>query len=162
MSDVNPAYRRHVSYIDKSRDFYFNKGFDNPYRWATFDEVPFAPLTKPLSASRLGLITTAGLQRSKEKFAAVYAEPMSPRPDWLQTGHVSWHKSATHTDDIDSFFPINRLNESVQSGKIAELAPRFYGLPTSFSQRKTAETFAPALLDLCRQDQVDVVLLAPL
>jgi len=59
MSDFNPAYRGFVSYIDKSREFYLNKGYNNPYRWATHSDAPFTALAKPLSESRIGVITTA-------------------------------------------------------------------------------------------------------
>ncbi len=30
----------HVRYIDKTRDYYRNEGYDTPYRWAHFDEIP--------------------------------------------------------------------------------------------------------------------------
>ena len=34
--------RSHVSYIDKSREYYEAQGFEQAYRWAAFDDVPFA------------------------------------------------------------------------------------------------------------------------
>ncbi len=71
-------------------------------------------------------------------------------------------KEATHTDDLDSFAPIHRLQEAVESGRIGSLSPRFYGAPTEYSQRKTNETDAPALLEFLREDAVDVALLVPL
>ena len=38
------THRRVVSYIDKSREYYEASGYDQPYRWAAFDTVPFTPM----------------------------------------------------------------------------------------------------------------------
>src|SRR5262245_36491170 len=48
-----------IPYMQRTRDYYLALGYNNPYRWAHFVEVPFTPLRKPLAASRLALITTA-------------------------------------------------------------------------------------------------------
>ena len=58
---VDPTHRTFVSYIDKSREYYSARGYANPYRWACFDDVPFAALPRPLSQSVVTLITTAHL-----------------------------------------------------------------------------------------------------
>ena len=162
MIDYSPTHRGPVSYIDKSREFYLNKGYGNPYRWAANREVPFAPLSKPLSESRIALLTTAALREEDSVERPVYAAPIEPAPDSLFTYHLSWHKTATHTDDLDSFLPINRIKEFVDAGRIGSLSPRFYGVPTRFSQRRTHTEDGPALLNYCREDQVDVALLVPL
>ena len=47
-----------IRYIDRTRRWYDLLGYE-PYRWPHHDDVPFTPLTKPLSASRLALVTTA-------------------------------------------------------------------------------------------------------
>jgi hypothetical protein len=39
----------HVRYIDKTREYYASAGYTTPYRWARFDEIPFAPLARPLA-----------------------------------------------------------------------------------------------------------------
>ena len=31
----------HVRYIDKTREYYLGQGYEKPYEWAHFDEVPF-------------------------------------------------------------------------------------------------------------------------
>jgi hypothetical protein len=80
----------------------------------------------------------------------------------MYTDHRSWDKKATHTRDVESFLPIRRIAELAAEGRIGTLAPRFYGVPTDFSQRRTIDEHAPAALDLCRSDSVDVVLLVPL
>ena len=60
-SGTKTAHRTFVSYIDRSREFYAAQGYDKPYRWAHFDEVPFARLAKPLAECRVALVTTASV-----------------------------------------------------------------------------------------------------
>ena len=161
-------HRVFVSYIDKSRDYYLAQGYGNPYRWAYHQDSPFTPLKKPLAQSRLALVTTASLiaeESDPEPWSipsVVYAADMNPPPARLYTQHRSWDKEATHTADLDSFAPIHRLQEAVTSGRIGELSPRFYGVPTEYSQRKTNDIDAPQVLELCREDAVDAVILVAL
>ena len=49
----------HVRYIDRTREDYLRQGYEKPYQWANFDDVPFPPLKKPLSECRVGLIGTS-------------------------------------------------------------------------------------------------------
>ncbi|KDB64310.1 hypothetical protein AZ16_0859, partial [Bordetella bronchiseptica B18-5 (C3)] len=42
-----------VRYIDKTRDYYLSQGYEKPYQWAQYDDVPFTPLGKPLSECRV-------------------------------------------------------------------------------------------------------------
>ncbi len=162
MNEFDASHRIFVSYIDKSREYYLARGFGNPYRWAYNEDAPFAPLAKPLANCRVGLITTAILSEQEQKPKKVYAAPTTPVPAGLYTEHIFWHKEATHTRDLDSFLPISRVAECAGDGRVGALSPRFYGVPTDFSQRRTNEEYAPALLDLCRTDAVDVTLLFPL
>ncbi len=162
MSEFDPSHRIFVSYIDKSREYYLARGYGNPYRWAHHEDVPFAPLAKPLSRSRVALITTAALPGEDRSVMEVYAASTVPPPAALCTDHRSWHKEATHTRDVESFLPIRRLEEFATVGRIDIPSPRFYGVPTDFSQRRTVDNYAPAVLDLCRADAVDVALLFPL
>lgn len=171
MSDRGSAvtHRSFVSYIDRTREFYAAQGYDRPYRWAHFDQVPFAPLAKPLAESRVGLLTTAspwrddtprdGVLRGAKQ---VWSGPTASPPERLYTDDLSWDKQATHTDDVDSFLPIRPLEALAAQGRIGGLAPRFYGVPTDYSQRRTLEEDAPEILRLAREDSVDVLLAAPL
>ena len=155
------SHRSHVSYIDKSREYYDASGYEQPYRWAHFEDVPFLRPAKPLSQSRIGVVTTAdqapsGAPRATKLFAAPNSE--SGR---LFT-EKSWDREATHTDDPETYLPLARLAEHVDAEHVGSLSPRFYGVPTDFSQRRTVDTYAPAVLDLCRVDEVEVALLVPL
>lgn len=166
---AHPAYRVFVSYIDKSRDYYAAQGYERPYRWAHNEESPFVPPSKPLSECRLGVVTTAldgsipdDVDPETLPLKATYAAPLDPVPERLYTMSLSWDKEATHTDDLNSYFPIHRLQELVAAGKLGSISPRYYGVPTEYGQRVSREVDAPRLLDYMRQDEVDVALLVPL
>jgi hypothetical protein len=162
MNEFDPSHRTFVSYIDKSREYYLARGYGNPYRWAHHQDAPFTPLAKPLSQSRVALVSTAALTQETARLMRVYSAPTAPPPVALYTEHRSWDKKATHTRDTESFLPVRRLAEFADVGRIGAPSPRFYGVSTDFSQRRTVEEYAPAVLELCRADAVDVVLLVPL
>lgn len=155
------SHRSYVSYIDKSREFYRASGYERPYRWARYEDVPFVPLRKPLAQCRIGVVTTAdrapgGAPRATKLFVAPNSE--SGR---LFT-EKSWDREATHTDDPETYLPLARLAEHVDAGRLGSLSPRFYGVPTDYSQRLTLEHDAPQVEAWMREDGVDIALLVPL
>ena len=75
MTEFDSSRRIFVSYIDKSREYYLARGYGNPYRWAQSENAPFAPLAKPLSQSRVALVSTAALTRELGSLMEVYAAP---------------------------------------------------------------------------------------
>lgn len=162
------AYRSFVSYIDRSREYYAAQGYTQPYAWAHHDDAPFTPLKKPLSECRVGLVTTAGKmdaeaeREGRRKTRELYAMASNPAPMRLFTADLFWDKNATHTDDVDSFLPLNRLVDYAASGRIMSVSPRFYGVPTDYSQRRTSLQDAPKILAWCREDGVDAMLLSAL
>ena len=86
----------------------------------------------------------------------------TPTPHSMYTDELSWHKTVTHTNDLGSFLPLNQLRTMARSQIIDSLSGRFYSAPTEYSQRNTRENDAPAILELCREDHVDVAMLVPL
>jgi hypothetical protein len=162
MTGFDSSHRLFVSYIDKSREYYLARGHQNPYRWAYNEDAPFSRLAKPLSECRVGVVTTAALSRERCQSREVYGAPTDPPPIAMYTEHRTWDKAATHTRDVESFLPIRRVGEFGAAGRIGSVSPRFYGVFTDFSQRRTSDEYAPAVLDLCRADGVDVALLVPL
>ncbi len=162
------SHRSCVSYIDKSREYYAAHGYKQPYTWAYHKNVPFSPLRKPLSSCRIALITTAsdidvgpGIEGLLNK-RNVYALPSDPAPALLFTAHLFWDKDATHTDDLESFLPLNRLSEFASTGLIGSTSKRFYGVPTEYSQGRTRLKDAPKILEWILEDGVDAVLLTAL
>ncbi len=165
------THRSFVSYIDRSRKYYAAQGYPKAYAWPCYDEVPFAPLRKALIECRVGLVTTAGNPKAKVTMDTlglglgvreVYAEPTSPPPTCLFTDDLGWDKGATHTEDINSFLPLNRLIECAGNGRIGSVSPRFYGVPTDYSKNRTLQRHAPQVLEWCLEDGVDAVLLSAL
>lgn len=151
--------RTFVSYIDKSRDYYAAQGYEQPYEWASNDRAPFTPLAKPLSEVRIGIVTTAAID--EEQKLQQYFAPTTPTPESVVTEHLSWHKGATHTNDLGSYLPIDHLRTLVDEGVVGSLAPRFAGAPTLYSQRLTAR-HAAVIADGFAEDGVDLALLVPL
>jgi hypothetical protein len=165
------AHRSFVSYIDRTREFYAAQGYTKAYAWAHYDDIPFAALRKPLSQSRVGLVTTAGKPETEMKLdplglglsvKELYVLPTKPAPTNLYTQDLGWDKEATHTEDVDSFLPINRLSEYAADGHIGSVSARFYGVPTDYDQSRTSQRYAPQILGWCREDSVDAVLLSAL
>ncbi len=162
---IDPTHRSFVSYINKSREFYTARGYANPYRWACHDDAPFSRLSRPLAESVVTLITTAHWVQADGDtpwLREVYSMESASAPDHLSTDGLFWDRNATHTDDLDSFFPIHRLHEFTAEGRIGRLARRLHGVPTEYSQRSTRERDAPEILRRCKEDDVNAALLVPL
>jgi D-proline reductase (dithiol) PrdB len=162
---VDQTHRTFVSYIDKSREFYAARGYANPYRWACFDDVPFALLQQSLPKSVVTLITTAHQLPGEGEAVSertVYSLPTDDPPTRLSTDGLFWDRLATHTDDLDSYCPVHRLQECARAGRIGRLARRLHGVPTEYSQRLTRERDAPEILRRCREDGAGAAILVPL
>lgn len=161
-----------VRYIDRTRAYYLSQGYDKPYRWAHFDDVPFASLTRPLAECRAALVSTSdvgvqsldgnGRDKSEELLVGnAYCIPTDMPAERLFSRQEHYDKHSTHLDDVNSYFPVTRLQEKVAEGRLGSLAPRCHGVYTAYSQRRTLEIDAPVVLDRCRQDEVDVAVLTP-
>ncbi len=152
-----------IDYMERTRQYYRAQGYATDYQWASFDDVPLTRPQKPLSESRIAIVTTAmpepSLYRNERDVEAVAVEPP---PDSMFTDHLSWDKDNTHTRDIPSFLPIQQLQQLATEGIVGKLGPRFYCVPTEYSQRNTREADAPRILEMCQQDQIDLALLVPL
>jgi len=119
-----------VRYIERTRNYYRALGYAKDYVWAQHDEVPFARLGQPLSASRIALITTASPAEFKG-IKQVWSGPVSPPPARLFTANLAWDKESTHTDDRESFLPIEAASKLAAEGVFGGLAARFHGAPST-------------------------------
>ena len=163
----------YVRYMDKTREYYLGEGYRNPYRWAHFDTIPFTPLTKPLSECCVALVSTADIavrsdsgelgHYDKATFVGQpYSLPSDLPPERLYSRNEHFDHYETNLDDVNSYYPVTHLREFVAQGRIGSLAPRFHGVYTSYSHRRTLETDAPEVLRRLREDRVDAVLLTPI
>ncbi len=171
----------YVRYIDKTRDYYAKLGHEKAYAWAHNESAPFTPLAKPLSESRVTLISTAGFTLvpeeglSGEEMARLrsggsnmgsYDLEVWPIPSDLPEERILYivgnhDRSQSDMADPNTFFPITRLREFQAEGVLGSLSRDFFRLKENYSQRKTLEVDAPEVLRRCREDNVDVALLTP-
>lgn len=168
MTDRRRTTPSFVSYIERSARYYEAQGYSQRYAWAHFDTVPFTAPAKPLADSRLGVVTTsyfsldsAPVRSFADRPDQPYAAPLAAVTD-LDNAELAWAQEETHTDDPETFLPRARLQELVDAGRLGSLSPRFYGVPTVYSQRKTIERDAPVVQALMKEDDVDMALLVPL
>ncbi len=160
-----------VAYMQRTRQWYLALGYDNPYRWAHYIDVPFAPLGKPLPEAVVGLITTAapfdpdkgdqgpGAEyNARAKFYEVYSGDATLDHD-VRIAHVAIDRQHTDMTDSGSWFPLPLLRTFADQGMIGALAPRFHGAPTNRSQRHTLTVDCPEILKRCREDGVDAMVL---
>ena len=152
-----------VPYMERTRNYYRAQGYSTDYVWAHNTHTPFAPLTKPMSESRVGVVTTSmpdtAIGRTQR---SIYSTLTPPIPESMYTEELSWHQAVTHTDDVNSYIPLEQLMLLENKGVIGSLAPRFHSVPTEYSQRRTMENDAPEILRRLREDEVDVAMLVPL
>ena len=123
-----------ISYMRRTREYYLALGYDNPYRWAHFEHVPFTvPLLK-LHQMSVAIITTAALydpakgdQRASApynaaaKFYQPYRQPITPHPD-LRISHVAIDRVHTHGEDDGAYFPLKAMVESYQNARVQRRA----------------------------------------
>lgn len=163
---------RPIAYMPRIAEYYRVLGFSAPYRYAQFEDVPFSPLVKPLSATGIALVTTAAPFRpelgdqgpgasynSAAKFFEVYAVPIEPPPD-LRISHVTYDRKHTSAEDPGTWLPLAALKAAAEDGRIGALTRHVYGMPTNRSQRTSIETDAPALLTRIREDGGEAAVLA--
>ncbi len=162
-----------IAYIERTGDWYLALGYDNPYRWAHFEDVPFQPLVKPLARCTVALVTTAAPYQpgkgpqgpgapynAAAKFYRVYSGESAGDHD-VRIAHLAIDRKHTSMEDSGTWFPLPALREVAARGRIASPARRFHGMPTNRSQRHTVEVDCPDLLARCREDDVDAAVLVP-
>jgi len=138
--------------------------------------IPWTPVSKPLSESKLALLTTAGLSMRGDEPFDMQGE--RERPTW---GDPSWRKlradatSASieanhlHIDtgyierDLDVALPLGRLRELVAAGEVGAMAETHYSIMGfQGNDRSVLENeSAPAIAASMRSEEVDLALLAP-
>lgn len=168
-----PDDDRPIPYMARTRAYYAAIGYTTPYRWAHYTSAPFQPLKKPLAQARVTIITTAapfdpdkGDQgpgapyNGGAKFFSVY-DGDTAKPHDLRISHIAYDRIHTSAEDSGTWFPLPQLIKASARGRIGEVAPRFFGLPTNRSHRVTIETDAPEILARCRADGVDAAVLVP-
>jgi hypothetical protein len=162
-----------IPYLQRIRTYYQALGYGAPYEWAHYAETPFTPLRKPLSKSRLTIVTTAAPYQPDKgdqgpgapyngaaKFFTVYSGDTAIDHD-LRISHIAIDRKHTTAEDPGSYFPLPALREMAAMGRIGSLAARFHGAPTNRSHPVTLEIDCPEILARCQADEVDAAILVP-
>ena len=133
---------------------------------------PLYALKKPLSECRIGLIGTSEvavkfdpetrkIRSSEEDFRGVYAIPANVRRRSSTAARSRSTATATHLDDVNAYYPVDRLREAVGDGRIGSMPDWFYGAYNNYSQRKVMEQEAPKALNFARRDELDAMIMVP-
>ena len=163
----------HVRYIDKTRAYYRAQDYDKDYDWAHFDDVPFTPLPKPLAECRVGLLGTSEVAVrydpeteanpvEEAHFRGVYAIPADMPTARLYSRTLDFDRYETTLDDVNAFYPIDRLREAVADGRVGSMPARVYGAYNNYSKRKVLAEEGPTALEVCRNDGIDAVVIVPI
>ena len=158
---------RPVDYIAITKATYNLLGYQS-YRWASNEDPPsLAPLGKPLSEARLGLIASGGIYRHGQ-VAFTHKDDVTHReiPTDVDSGdlrvtHFAFDQADARRDP-NVIFPIDALRALAASGVVGEIAPfalTFMG--GIYSQRRLAAELIPVLVERTLDMGVDAVLLAP-
>lgn len=162
-----PAGLDVVDHIQQTRDSYAQLGYDS-YRWAHEPEASaFAPLTKPLSESKVALIASGGIYQVGQ-VAFHHKDDTSHRripfdadvAD-LRTSHFAYDMTNARQDP-NVVFPIDALRAMVDAKTIGSLtshALTFMG--GIYSQRRLREELLPELVAEVQAMEPDVILLVP-
>ena len=143
------------------------------YRPERLDEgVPWAPVSKPLAASTIALVTTAGIhQRDQAPYDMhdpdgdpSYRELDLTRPlDSLMITH-DYYDHADADRDLNVVLPVERLRELVAAGEVGGVASPAYGfmghITGSHLETLKCRT-APEVAARLKAARADAVLLAP-
>jgi D-proline reductase (dithiol) PrdB len=131
------------------------------------DTAPFTRPLKPLSQSRLGLVTTAGIHvRGDSLFTggdqSFRVIPADTSPSEIVQSHTSIGFDRTAFQrDINVVFPVDRVREFLARGEIGSLSRNYFsfmGAQRPPYDRLLHET-GPEVARRLKSDDVDVVFL---
>lgn len=135
-------------------------------------EIPWTPLSKPLSQSKVALVTTGGVHlktdqpfdmTDKRGDPSYRRLPSGVQPEALTITHIYYdHRDADQ--DINLVLPLDILRRCQAEGLLGQSADFFYGL-MGHIEAPHVDTLikqtAPEIARQLRQEEVDVVLLVP-
>ena len=170
---MNDYYSKPLKYMERIKSYYKGLGYETPYRWAKQTMIPFSKPVKPINKISVGIVTTASLFDPKKgeqgpgakyngraKFFKTYMRPTYPFPD-LRISHIAIDRTHTTATDIGSYFPLAAFQRLEKERHIGSVSPNFYGLPTNRSQKTTIDVDCPKLVRMCKNDNLDAVVLVP-
>lgn len=142
------------------------------YRWRRVDPVPRARLARPLAASRVALVSSAGMVPPDQ---APFDESVKGG-DWSHrvvaadtdlSALVDSHRSELYDHDgiaadRNLALPLDRLRELADGGAVGAVAPRHVSIMGSLTApARLVRDTAPAIVELFEADGVDAAALVP-
>ena len=132
------------------------------------DTAPFVRPGKPLSGSRIAIVTTAGLHRRGDRpfgpgdqsYRVIAAD--TPAADIVQRHTTIRFDRVPIMRDINVSFPIDRLRELITRGELGGFGPNHYSFMGA--QRDCArieQETGPEAARRLRDEGVDVALITP-
>ena len=158
-----------TEYIRQTRENYEKLGFE-PYQWFEADHAPaFTTPTKPLSESRLGMISTAGTYVHgqvayyyKDDTSIRAIDRTTPTQD-LRFSHIMENYLVEARQDPCTVFPTEALETLRQENVIGDLAQNYFScMGGIYSTRRVKEELIPTLDEAVSSEQLDLLLLVPL
>jgi hypothetical protein len=179
---------------DTIDDGAFERLVDHVYQWQiqayagegrwTYDSGPFSPTRKPVSESRLALLTSTGhfvegedpepfgVRHMTQEQAAERIDdfikteptlshiPIDTPAESLRVRHGGYDIRGAQADP-NVAFPLERLLELEQEGHIGELAPEAYSFVGATAQTPLLKHSGPRWANLLQAHGVDAALLVP-
>lgn len=159
------------------------RGYSGRGTW-NYDEGPFAPLNKPISRARLGLIASSGhfvkgddpqplgvqdmtqeeatarIQEFLKEAPTLSSVPFAtPRED-LRVRHGGYDIRGAQADP-NVVLPLERLRGLQEEGLIGELAPNAYSFVGACAQTRLLNETGPEWVGLFQQEQIEAAILVP-
>lgn len=179
---------------DSLDDGHFERLVAHVYEWQVrgyagegrqaYADGPFTPLKKPVSASRLALVTSSGhfvagqdpkplgVENMTQQVAEarisdflktepqLSAIPFDTPREQLRVRHGGYDIRGAQADP-NVVFPLERLAELRNEGAIGELAPDAYSFVGACAQSRLLKHSGPQWVAMLQQQEVDAALLVP-
>jgi hypothetical protein len=155
-----------VGYMQSIAERYQRLGYA-PYRWFKAEDAPaWQPLIKPLSAARIGMLSTSGayalgqMAYHYKDDASIREIPATTADSDLRFSHLTENYLVDARRDPNCIFPGRALRALASEGFIGQAAGKFFScMGAVYSQRRVREELAPALLCAFKAQKVDAALL---
>jgi len=156
---------KHLSYVNITRAAFPDQP---PYQWTENTSVPWMPIVKPLSESKLVLISSGGVYRkdqtpfNPDKNDITFREiPVATDVSDLRISHDNYdHQDADR--DVNCVFPLERLRELAAEdfiGELAEVQLTFMG--RVFRKTALLGEMIPVFISRLKAMKIDLAFLVP-
>ncbi|MDH4028014.1 MAG: glycine/betaine/sarcosine/D-proline family reductase selenoprotein B [Nitrospirota bacterium] len=139
------------------------------FEFRVFHDSPVTPLSRPLNECKVALITTGGLHlRTDRPFdmdmkdgdPSYRVVPGDVRHADLGISH-KWYNHKFINADLDCVFPVNRMREYAENGRIGSVSEEHYSFMGHIYYTDRLEKNSEELGRRVKKLGVDVVLLTP-